>query len=309
MSCENPLLIKNPRYKKQSFTEYESYINVFFGGERPPDYFIEVPCGRCRSCERNRMRSYMIRLLYELQLYPNSLFITLTFDDDNLYKFSDNPNKAVRLFLDRVRKHYGRSIRHWIVPELGTLRGRLHYHGILFNCANLSIGYHLPLFWKYGYTYVGYANDRTARYITKYVTKSLSNFDKFLPRIISSKGIGASFLSSENIEYHSTGGVLRPFINYKGFKIPMPRYYYDKLFDSFDKHQLLLERSLNPINEFFCDGRRYTDYFQYVKARSALFNYNLRLGLSFSPSPTKDFFNNLIDKFNVENKNTAWLYQ
>lgn len=282
MSCENPLFIMNPRYKKMSISEYHSYCNTFFGGDDAYDKYIEVPCGCCHSCERSRMRSYMIRLLYEISAYPNSLFITLTFDDSNLERFGNNPNSAVRLFLDRCRKHFGKNIRHWIVPEFGTRRGRLHYHGILFDVGNTSLGYTLPRFWKYGFTYVGWANELTARYITKYVTKSLSRpYGKALPRIISSKGIGSSYLSPENIEFHnSSSGVLRPYINFGSYKIPLPRYYYNKLFSDSDKLDMLIERCLNPDNNFYCNGFVYPDRCSYVKARKALFNSRLSSGLS-----------------------------
>lgn len=295
MSCENPLRILNPRYKKMTFPEYTSYCLAYFGDTEALDKYIEVPCGCCHSCERSRMRSYMIRLLYELSVYPDSLFITLTFDDYHLDKFRDNPNKAVRLFLDRVRKTYGKTIRHWIVPEFGSLRGRLHYHGLLFGVGDINIGYRLDSLWRYGFIYVGYANDKTARYITKYVTKSLSRpYGKDLPRIISSKGVGASYLTDENIEFHcSQTGVLRPYILFGSYKVPLPRYYYDKIFSDEDKLCMLIERSYNPPDKVYVAGVPYSPD-DAIKARRRLFLNNISLGLSFKPIRRIDNINKII---------------
>lgn len=303
MSCENPLLIENPRYKKMSTAEYVAYCNTYFGGETAFDKWLEVPCGHCHSCEVSRMRNYMIRLLYELDAHPDSLFITLTFDDDSLDKFRDNPNKAVRLFLDRVRKAYGKQVRHWIVPEFGTLRGRIHYHGILFGVGNTFIGYNLPNLWKYGYTYVGWANSRTARYITKYVTKSLNrSYDKTLPRIITSKGIGLSYLNDYNISFHSSDGVLRPYIPFNGLKVSLPRYYSIKLFSDEDRYQMLIERFLNPENKFYVGSEFYTDIISARAARKRLFSYNCELNLSFLPNIKTDKLKNIIYGINSDSK-------
>ena len=41
--------------------------------------------------------------------------------------------KGMRLFLERWRKKYGKSVKHWFVSELGTKNTeRIHLHGILF---------------------------------------------------------------------------------------------------------------------------------------------------------------------------------
>lgn len=260
--------------------EIISYSRHYFGGLDPPDYYIDVPCGYCKSCGVARMRSYMIRLLYECNNYPDSVFITLTFNNDSLSVFRDNPNRAVRLFLDRCRKFFNTSVRHWFVPEYGTLHGRIHYHGILFNTGLDFNPNNLAALWRYGFIYIGYANERTCRYICKYVTKSYSRGYSSPPRIISSKGIGKNFLNSENIAFHRSDGILRPYIIYGSLKVPLPRYYYDKIFDSEDKYQMLLDRWMNPNDTWYCNGRSYSDYNSFLNARKDLFNRNLALGLS-----------------------------
>lgn len=277
--------------------EYGAYCRTFFGGCYAPDYRIEVPCGHCHSCERDRMRSYQIRLLYELDKYPNSFFVTLTFDNDNLSQFRDNPNKAIRLFLDRCRKFFGKQIRHWFVAEYGSLRGRLHYHGIIFNSGLDFNSDNLLRLWTYGFVWLGYANDHTARYICKYVCKSVSRDYSAPPRIISSKGIGSSYINEHTMRFHVTDGVLRPYIQYGSCKVPLPRYYYSKVFRDSDKHQMLLDRWLNPTTEYYCNGKKYNNYHSFVSARKALYARNCYSKLSFSRPKKIDNFKQIIQNW------------
>ena len=292
MACENPLQIVNPRYKKWTDEHLRDYSMKWFKESRPPDYLIEVPCGRCNSCEKRRMRDFQIRLLYEFAQYPdNSYFITLTFNDDSLEKFKDNPNKAVLLFLDRFRKkvNSNNQIRHWIVPEFGTLHGRIHYHGILFNLpladySNQQLADLLESSWSYGFVDISLCRgDGAPRYVSKYVTKSYSNFGK-IPRVISSIGIGKSYLNEENLRFHKDKkGFLRPYILKNGYKIPLPRYYADKIFTEEDKVLMLIDRHFTELNgdkEFIWKGVTYPTEYAYWKARLQTYRDNVRIGLS-----------------------------
>lgn len=105
-----------------TLNEVVDYAELNYGMVWPPDYIVEVPCGYCFSCQKSSNNQYRIRLMYEIRKWPPNtcLFVTLTFDDENLIKYQDNPNKAVRLFLDRMRKRFGKQIRHWFIGEYGT---------------------------------------------------------------------------------------------------------------------------------------------------------------------------------------------
>ena len=305
MACENPLRLINPRYKKMSVAERLRYSRSCFDMDVPPDYYIDVPCGCCQSCEKRRMFDFRVRLMYEHAAHPFSVFITLTFKEESLQLFKDNPNKAVCRFLDRVRKYFGKGVRHWICAEYGSLKGRIHYHGILFDVPKDLDTKLLEKLWKYGYVWLGYANPDTVKYITKYVTKSAS-CGKKPPRIISSKGIGESYISPESVRFHiSDENTLRPYIHVGGYKFPLPRYYYNKIFTDDLKVEMVLDRFYNPPEKFFCYGREYNNEFEFIQARRALFQRNLRLGLS------KDY---RIEKFkrdkqeNGKHQNSEGLY-
>lgn len=285
MACENPLMIRNPRYKGMTARERRVYAWEHYKLTYLPDLYIEVPCGKCHSCFRRRMNDYRFRLLYEHNKYPNSIFLTLTFDEKNLKRFEKEPNKAVLLFLDRCRKRFGKSLRHWFCSEYGSLNGRIHYHGIVFNIPGFNPADFnsktVSELWSYGYVYVGYCNPETMSYITKYVTKTAS---KGLnpPRIISSKGIGEGYLTPRNILYHNDGqGNYRPYVDYGSFRFPLPRYYYNKLFSESDKDAMIVDREMFGKGSYIWQGKEYCNKLDYLLARRATFVRNRALKLSF----------------------------
>ena len=45
--------------------------------------------------------------------------------------------KAIRLCLERIRKHTGKSVKHWFITELGhNGTERIHLHGIVWGIGN-----------------------------------------------------------------------------------------------------------------------------------------------------------------------------
>jgi hypothetical protein len=288
MPCENPRRVRNPRYKfndenlirPEVAQAMDFYSSV--GYREPPDKYLSVPCGKCSSCVRTRMLGYKIRLLSELEhTTGKSTFITLTFDDYNLHRFKDNPNKSVRLFLDRMRKRLGRSIRHWICAEYGERNTkRLHYHGILFDIPDSLDEDMLTSLWTYGISHFGYICDETVPYLTKYVTKTEQKEGQKLPRIISSFGIGKDFIN----DYSYLKPLLQSSIPGKQGVIPLPRYLKTKLFDDYE---LLLIQEMARKDDFvrYVDGRRITNELDYVIALKR-FSAKQR-SLKLSPSPNK----------------------
>lgn len=288
MACLSPTTMINPRYKKMTWEERFDWCEKYWQGNlRPADFYIEIPCGNCLNCQKRRMNDYKIRLLHEISRYPNSVFITLTFDDVSLDRFKDNPNKAVRLFLDRMRKRYGKQVRHWIIAEYGTLHGRIHYHGILFNVPKGFNADSLRYFWKYGHIYIGYANEKTASYIVKYCTKNINN-GKTPPRVVSSQGIGKSYLRPDVVSFHRSN--LIPTISVGRFNVPMPRYYYNKIFSEAQRVEIFKMSLDKPFEKYF-NGKKYVSRYDYVLARDSFFRATTAMGLN---SPKKRKQNNYI---------------
>lgn len=324
MACERPRRIVNRRYKDMTRREIYEYSQLVYGLMWPPDYILDVPCSYCHSCQKSYNNQYRLRLLFECRKPCDSgcinLFVTLTFNDEFLEKFASDTNRAVRLFLDRMRKRYGKQVRHWFIGEYGTLKGRPHYHGILFNCpreiGNSAYGHHpgqnleLESVWKYGFVFVGYVNDSTCSYITKYLTKSI-NGDKVRPRVISSKGIGLSYLDSDEARLHRLSvDSYQPFVVLNGFRQAMPRYLYNKIFTDIDRQNMVLQRYLDPPQVFEWQGVRYYDRSAYQSARLSTYRYNVSLGLTPSqPLPTHPIchhYGDVLDAFNYDFINSVY---
>lgn len=101
------------------------------------------------------------------------------------------------------------------------------------------------------------------------------------PRIFSSVGIGTGYLDPDNIRFHNYGGVLRPYILYRGLKVPLPRYYHNKIFSDMDKIQMLREREeMRTTEPLMWNGKKYYNLIDFNIARRATFERNVRLGLS-----------------------------
>lgn len=287
MPCENPRRIKNRRYVKLGNLATSEYSVEKFGTPTPPDLYIDVPCGYCFSCQKRRMNEYRVRLMNEIQKWPYSIFVTLTFDDRNLARFKDSPNDSLRLFFDRLRKKYGKSYRHWFIGEYGTLNGRLHYHGFIFDTPRYGLPYHeLTKLWSYGNLWLGYCTAETVNYIVKYTTKYSNNGTR-PPRVFSSKGIGDNYLNPRQILFHKNGLPLSPFMNINGVTYPLPRYYYNKIFDDDDKVYLRIAMDSVPFFLRYVDGKPYTDERSYRIALDNLYRKNVFLGLSYSSDPYK----------------------
>ena len=76
--------------------------------------------------------------------------------------------KIHRLFLERIRKQTGKSVKHWCVTEKGhTNTGRIHLHGICWGNPDL-----VKENWNYGFVFQGnMCNEKTVNYVVKYMLK------------------------------------------------------------------------------------------------------------------------------------------
>jgi len=158
--CLYPKLIKNPKYKS----------NQKNGGIIPPItdnrvLYVPIGCQNCIECRKQKARNWHIRLLEEIKTAKNAYFITLTFSNTSIAELSkehtaqgyalDNAiaTIATRRFLERWRKTHKKSLKHWLITELGhNGTENIHLHGILWFEQKSDI-LKLDQHWKYGYTY------------------------------------------------------------------------------------------------------------------------------------------------------------
>lgn len=286
MPCENPIRMRNPRYSNSNDERFwvEYYKNVH--NSIIPDRYIDAPCGKCHSCRKAKAQSWRLRLNSEFDRYPNSIFITLTFNNEYLRRFKYEPNRAVRLWLDRVRKQLGKQVRHFIVGEYGETTNRFHYHGILFDVPKSFDQDFLAKSWQYGFVYVGYCTKATITYILKYITKvNDSGKTQKIPRLVVSKGLGEHFVRQYENEPLKTKKM--PYLTVgNGAKIALPRYIKDKLFDEDEKCEMKVSYFLKGFEKYI-EGRKYTDPIEYSIALREFANQQISFKLSAPPENRK----------------------
>lgn len=221
--------------------------------------YVEVECGHCFECRKKKRREWRIRNYEQLRETPNAVFFTGTVSPQRYetickkygYKndgTQDNEiiTKIQRLFLERIRKQTGKSVKHWCVTEKGhTNTRRIHIHG-LFYAENGQTKWQLTKLlyenWIDGYKYYGrYVNEKTINYVSKYMTKKDEDNPEYIGIVLCSKGLGAGY--KERMQYKHKWNKENTNIIYKtkaGNELPLPRYYKTQLFDDNERQLLWL---------------------------------------------------------------------
>lgn len=198
-----------------------------------------VPCGKCAVCLGNRRKEWAYRLLEEQKVSKQSIFLTLTYNDENLvYGSSNQPSVSVRdiqIFFKVLRKSLAktyRQVRYYCVAEYGTETYRPHYHIILYNaCIN---DYNLlNEKWNKGNIYIGDVNIRSIMYVAKYhVNKGKYPSGVAPPFVLMSRrpGIGNAYIQ-RMYDYHRANKNAIYYSDYQK-KVRLPRYYKKFLYSS-----------------------------------------------------------------------------
>ena len=144
--CLYPRIIKNRKYTKTKKN----------GGIIPPlpkiknaqgkmvddlrVLMIPKACGKCMECMKMKSREWSVRLQEEIRENNNAIFVTLTFSNERIRQIAfgedlegkkitepiklkgyERDNEiatiGVRRFLERWRKKYSKSIRHWLIDR------------------------------------------------------------------------------------------------------------------------------------------------------------------------------------------------
>ena len=222
---------------------------------------VEIPCGQCIECRKQKAAEWRARINEEIQVHKYNYFVTLTFDPEQLEKLNKDikedrlnliATKAVRRHLERWRKDYKTSLKHWYITELGHEgTERIHLHGIIFSDIALTFGDKDQnnmcswSYWKYGKIFVGdYVNNKTANYIVKYMTKIDTDHKGFNGLILCSPGIGKNW-----IEKHKNDPTYKYIPNntrsdYRlnnGAKTRLPKYYRNHLLNEEEREKVWID--------------------------------------------------------------------
>lgn len=307
--CLYPKLLINPKYKPNKKNGGKPPIM-----KDPRIKYVPTPCGRCRQCLKQKSNEWKIRLSEEIKNDNKAQFVTLTFSDESILKLSSEINAtgyqldnaiatlAVRRFLERIRKNTKKSIKHWLITELGhTGTENIHLHGIIWCQYNKN---ELEKYWKYGYIWNGYDNkptqvtQATINYITKYILKTDLKHSQYKPKILTSKGIGRTYINSPQNQVNKFKDIKtdETYRTEKGYKLSLPTYYKNHTYTEEQKEKLWinkLDQNIRYIGKtryhFPQDAERYFKALQYAQEQ----NENLGYGTDEIHWDEKEYQNQL----------------
>lgn len=151
---------------------------------------VQVPCGHCIECLRDKQNSWFVRLWSEFQ-GKDVLFFTLTYSPEHVPMVVNTETGefhnsvcvehlqyCMKRFRMQYERKYGRGdFKYFITSEYGPKTLRPHYHGII----SLSKVEFLPflLDWqkRYGFTQCSKVRSLSSslHYVTKYAIKGQSD--------------------------------------------------------------------------------------------------------------------------------------
>lgn len=238
-------------------------------------YDLIVPCGKCECCLVTRKSFWSFRLREHFKTCTSGWFVTLTYNDNCLsynsgvvlhpYPFPVVSSEHVRNFFKRLRKKINEywlsrklvtvddtlvkpKISYFLVSEYGPETLRPHYHFLLFDVPD-----YIPYLdkviedvWGKGFITMSPITDERINYVSKYCCLPSVLPDYIMkyakPFMRCSKGIGLSYVeNADNYDYHRGSSVLRPYIEKGKSKVPLPRYYKDKIYTDDEKDFFLME--------------------------------------------------------------------
>lgn len=140
----------------------------------------EARCQKCWQCLRDKVDDWTGRCIAEGQVSAAAHAVTLTYGRDTRYDAIDHVRAAaltysdVQKFLKRMRKD-GLKVRYFVVGEYGSMKGRAHWHALLFweNAQPIvrlreNTDFH---WWPHGHTFWDALTPEAIRYACKYIAK------------------------------------------------------------------------------------------------------------------------------------------
>lgn len=205
-----------------------------------PIEVVERPCGKCPSCLANKAQDWVYRLYAEQKLHENAVFVTLTYDDENIQRLKLSPVGLYSLdkvesqkFMKRLRKAVEpRKVRFFLAGEYGETTYRPHFHAILFGLSEEDRPI-IEMAWNRGFVQVGTVTPSSIAYVSRYCTKKLYADNGVYKELglepefnLQSRnpGIGANALS-KGLKRSDDG---QYFVWYQGRRSRAPRYFVDK---------------------------------------------------------------------------------
>lgn len=290
--CLYPKIITNRKYQS----------NKKNGGVIPAvtdkrTLMVPVGCTKCIECRKKKAREWQVRLLEEVRTEKNGIFVTLTFSNESIKKLGEDlriegyerdneiATIAIRRFLERWRKKYKKSVKHWLVTELGhNGTENIHMHGIIWTNEPRE---EITRIWQYGYTWLsdekkGWVNEQTVNYITKYVNKADEQHTEYNSKILTSPGIGKKYIDRKDAEInkYNKNKTDETYKNKQGYKMAMPIYYRNKIYTETEREKLWIEK-LDKEERYVLgqkikvseNDKEYYEALEYARAKNSRLGY------------------------------------
>lgn len=150
---------------------------------------------------------------------------------------------AVRRFTERWRKQYKKTIRHWLVTELGHEgTENIHMHGIVWTDEPLS---QVEKHWKYGWMWKGqWVNEATVNYSVKYIHKQDLDHMYYNPIVLTSNGIGHAYTIKGDYKRNQFNGeeTRETYKTRSGHEMALPIYWRNKIYTEEEREQLWIQK-------------------------------------------------------------------
>ncbi len=187
MSCFHPLT---------GFKTLDGKVRV--GEWRPGSgAYVTVACGQCIGCRIDRSKDWAIRCVHEAQMHEDNVFLTLTYNDENLPPGGTLRPEDINRFIRKLRKiEYKKAkksnkpaeqIRYLQCGEYGETTDRPHHHAILFGYEftdkylwtqrgghNVFRSPTLERLWPHGQSEIGSVTRESAGYVARYIMKKIN---------------------------------------------------------------------------------------------------------------------------------------
>lgn len=229
---------------------------------------IPLPCGKCPPCKRKRVVQWIFRLKEECKISETAYFVTLTYAPSHV-KLTELGNKTlvkkdVQDFFKRLRKRDKCSgaptIKYYLCGEYGdSYKKRPHYHMIVFNVQDVD---NIEKTWQKGIVHIGRVAPASIAYTLKYIDKQRrvpewKGDDRLKEFSLMSKGLGASYLTRAKKNWHKADLTRNYCVDEGGKKVPMPKYYKDRIYNTFEK---LAIQTIAVEHSVEAEQKEYEDY-------------------------------------------------
>lgn len=146
-----------------------------------------IACRKCWQCRERRINDWVGRCIAENKTAKASNFVSLTYGRDPVYGSIDHERAAVLTYSDvqkyikRVRRA-GFPLRYFAVGEYGTLKGRAHWHILMFwqeQAPERVLDERISCpWWDHGFAQYENMTSRSIRYCCKYLQKDVGEMSR-----------------------------------------------------------------------------------------------------------------------------------